>query len=48
MWDKIKSLEPKIAALISLAPFAVGVLAGYLLRTPIGWVLGLVKLLLKL
>lgn len=52
MWMKFKDLllivEPKILALIGAAPFLAGIVIGYLLRTPIGWVLSLLKLLLKL
>lgn len=52
MIEKLKNLlsliEPKILALISMAPFLVGILVGYLLRGPIGLVLDLIKLLLKL
>lgn len=47
MLDKIKALEPKVLALISMAPFVSGVVVGYVLRTPISWALDLVKLVLK-
>lgn len=46
MLEKLKALEPKVAAIVSLAPFAFGVAAGYILRGPIGILIDLIAAIL--
>jgi hypothetical protein len=46
MLEKLKELSPKVVAVVSLAPFAFGVLIGYVARTPIGWLIDLVSAVL--
>lgn len=44
--DMLSAVEPKILAVISLAPFAFGILVGYVFHGPLSLVFGILKALL--
>lgn len=45
---KLLSLVPSVEKVIAIAPFFLGVLIGYVLRTPISWMLDIIRLVIKL
>lgn len=48
MLEKLKEFSPKIAAAISVAPFAAGLVIGYICRTPISWALEAISALIRI
>lgn len=52
MFDKLKMvlgiLEPKLFAFLSIAPFVMGVMTGYMMRTPIGIALKILRFFINL